>query len=292
MKTVLVTGATGSLGKSVVTALLNKNAAIQLAVLVRDASKAEELKAKGVDVRVGNYDDPQSLVAAFKGIDTLYFVSGSDIVKRSLQHENVVKAAKEAGVKHVVYTSFMRKNETASSPIALVAEAHIKTEQWLKASGLTFTILKHNLYMDMLPMFMGEKVLETGIIYQPAGEGKTAFTLRDDMAEVAAHVLTSSGHENKEYDITAEDAYSYSDVAAILSQVTGKPIHYVSPSAEEFNKTLSDAGVPMEYIGLFASFSEAIKQGEFEKTSTTIAQLTGKKPTSLTEFLKTIYATN
>jgi len=166
MSKILVTGATGGLGSAVVNALLAKTEASNIAVLVRDAAKVEALKEKGVNILVGDYSDFDSLVAAFQGIDKLYFVSGNDIHNRIPQQENVVKAAVAAGVKHVVYTSFQRKNETATSPIAFVAEGHLKTEEWLKASGLTYTILKHGLYTDLLPMFVGEQVLETGVIYQ------------------------------------------------------------------------------------------------------------------------------
>src|SRR6478752_3085182 len=122
MKQILITGATGQLGKEVVNALLKKTDAGAISVLVRDAAKAGDLKAKGIDIRVGSYDDEASLVKAFKGINTVYFVSSSEMANRSQQHENVVKAAKEAQVKHVVYTSFQRRNETASSPIAAIAE--------------------------------------------------------------------------------------------------------------------------------------------------------------------------
>lgn len=134
MSKILVTGATGGLGSAVVNALLAKTEASNISVLVRDAAKVETLKEKGVSVLVGDYSDFDSLVAAFQGIDKLYFVSGNDIHNRIPQQENVVKAAVAAGVKHVVYTSFQRKNETATSPIAFVAEGHLKTEEWLKAS--------------------------------------------------------------------------------------------------------------------------------------------------------------
>ena len=144
--------------------------------------------------------------------------------------------------------------------------------------------------MDMLPLFIGDKVLETGVIYQPAGEGKAAFTLREDMAEVAAHILTTDGHENKEYDITAHKAYSYYDIATIISNISGKTIHYSSPSVEEFNITLAGAGVPEMYIGLFAGFSQAISQGELNNTNSVIEELTGRKATSVEEYLRKVYS--
>ncbi|MFA8433257.1 MAG: SDR family oxidoreductase [Marinifilaceae bacterium] len=290
MTKILITGASGSLGKSVIKHLLNKVEAENIAVLVRNPEKLEDLELDGVDIRIGDYNNYESLLAAFKGIDKLYFISGSEFEGRSKQHENVVNAAKKVGIKQVVYTSFLRKDETAASPISFVVADHIDTETWLRESGVNYTILKHNLYMDMLPLFIGDKVLETGLIYQPAGEGKAAFTLREDMAEVAAHILTTDGHENKEYDITSDKAYSYNDIAAIISGITGKTVGYTSPSVEEFNKTLADAGVPTPFIGLFAGFSLAMEQGELDNTNSVIEQLIGRKATSVEEYLKEVYS--
>jgi NAD(P)H dehydrogenase (quinone) len=257
--------------------------------LVRDKSKVSDLLSKGVDVRQGDYNDYASLVKAFAGIDKLYFVSGSDVINRLQQHTNVVNAAGEAGVKHVVYTSFQRKNETETSPIALVAKSHIGTEKLLKASGLTYTILKHTIYTDMLPIFIGDQVTNTGTIFLPAGDGKMVFASRSDMAEAAAAILTTTGHENKSYEITGNVAYSYNDIAKIITELTGKKITYVSPAREVYQQELSKAGVPAEYIGIFASFSEAMKQGEFDVPDTTLEKLLGRKPTAPKEFLKAVY---
>lgn len=129
-------------------------------------------------------------------------------------------------------------------------------------------------------------------INQPAGEGKTAYTLREDLADLGVAVLTTDGHENKIYDAVANEAYSYSEIAKIITEITGKSIQYVSPSKEEYIKTLSAAGVPMEYVMLFASFADAIKQGEFEHTSNELETLTGLKPTSLKDYLTKVYSTN
>lgn len=289
MKKILITGATGQLGKEVVNALLKKTDTMAISVLVRDAAKAEDLKAKGIDVRVGSYDDEASLVKAFKGIDTLYFVSSSEIANRSRQHENVVKAAKDAQVKHVVYTSFQRRNETASSPIAAVSAGHLAAEEALKKSGMAYTILKHGLYMDMLPIFLGEKILESGQIYQPAGDGKTAYILRKDLAEAGAAILSTEGHENKIYEAYSGTTYSYPEIAKIIGSISGREISYVSPTADDYIKTLTAAGVPMEYAGMFAGFGEATRQGEFADTSNFIETILGRKPVTIEEYLKEVY---
>ncbi|MCE3229507.1 MAG: hypothetical protein K0S32_4058 [Bacteroidetes bacterium] len=287
---ILVTGATGHFGKSTIDFLLKKGiSAKQISALVRDEAKAEELKAKGVNLKIGNYDDYASLVTAFTGVDKLLLVSGSDIANRGKQQKNAVNAAKEAGVKHILYTSFERKNETETSPITFVAQSHIDTENQIKKSGMVYTIFRNNLYLDILPMFIGEKVVETGIFY-PAGETKSAFTLRQDMAEATANVLISEGHENKEYAISNTENISMGEVAKRIGEVTGKEVNYISPTQDMYVETLSKAGVPTEYIGMFAGFAEAIKLGEFSVQKTDLEYLLGRKPTSAKEFLKQIYS--
>ena len=289
MNKILVTGATGHLGKAVVENLLQRNEASNIAVIARDPAKLENLSQRGVDVRRGDYNDTASLVEAFRGIDKLYFVSSSDLQARGEQQLNVVKAAKEAGVKHVFYTSFQRKDETSASPIAFIAESHIETEKALLASGMKYTILRHGLYSDMLPMYMGEKVIESGVIYQPAGEGKVAFATRNDMAEAGAILLLGKDHENKTYNIAGSELISYHDVARFLSEITGKTITYVSPSAEEF-RTLLKSGVPEMYVNLFAGFAEAIRVGEFAAADPTLEKILGRKLVSVKEFLAGVYA--
>ena len=289
---ILITGATGHFGKATIDFLLKKGvSANAISALVRDEAKAGDLKAKGVNIKTGNYDDYASLLSAFKGVDKLLLISGNDVFNRLKQQENAVKAAKEAGVKHIIYTSFVRKNETETSPIAFVGKSHIETDKLIKASGIPYTIMLNGLYADVLPMFFGEKVLETGI-FLPAGNGLAAYTTRHDMAEAAANILTGTGHENKEYVITSNNNYSLHEAASIISELTGKQISYNSPTAEVYSSTLSGAGVPAEYIGFFAGFSEAIRQGEFETSSSDLEKLIGRKPTGLKEYFTTVYASN
>ena len=202
-----------------------------------------------------------------------------------------MNAAKQAGVKHILYTSFTRKNETGGSPIEVVAQSHIETEKLIKASGIAYTILKNALYADVLPLFLGDKVLETGV-FLPAGEGKVSFATRKDMAEAAAVILASLGHENKEYILAGDNNYSLNDVAVFLSELTGKEIPYTSPATEVYTETLTKAGVPLEYAGMFAGFGAAIAQGEFETVVTDLAALLQRKPTTLKEYLQSVYIKN
>ena len=288
MSKYLITGATGDLGRATLDALLQTVPAPEVAVLARDPAKATDLAALGVQVRQGDYNDYASLVQAFAGVEKLFLVSGNDIPNRVPQHTNAVRAAQEAGVKHVVYTSFQRKTEDGSSAAAFVADAHLATEKLLVASGLTYTILKNALYFEVLPLFMGP-VLERGLIYLPAGDGRAAYASRADLGAASAAVLTGTGHENQRYDLATAPSYTYADIARLLSDLSGKQIQYVSPTAEEFSTQLAAAGVPAEAIQLTAGFAVAIGQGEFDFPSPTLEKLLGHAPLSLREFLKATY---
>lgn len=278
------------MGSSTIDSLLKKGYfSTNIAALVRNEEKAVELKSKGIAIRIGDYDNYESLVQAFTGVEKLLLVSGTNLSNRKNQHENVIKAAKEAGVKHIFYTSFERKNDTETSPIAFIGKSHIETENLIKASGLTYTIFKNNLYLDALPMFFGDQVLTTGI-FLPAGDAQSAFASRNDMAEAIANVLTSEGHDNKVYSLSNTENISIQQIAEDLSEIVGKPINYVSPPNDVYVQTLKQAAVPAEYIRMFAGFAEAIKQGEFAAEKTDLEDLLGRKPATAKQYLAAVYA--
>ncbi|MCH7415056.1 SDR family oxidoreductase [Belliella sp. R4-6] len=286
---ILITGATGQLGQLTIENLLRKGVnPNEITALVRDKSKAEDLKSKGLKIKEGNYGDYESLKSAFQGVEKLLLISSSDTVNRSKQHENAVSAAIESGVKQLLYTSFFSNNPTDSSPISFVSESHLHTVKLIKESGTPYTILENNLYLEMLPIFFGEKVLENGI-YLPAGEGKGAFASRADMAEAIGNVLIEAGHEGKSYNFSNVENVSISDIADILSKITNKTVAYINPSKSEYESTLENAGVPSEYIGMFAGFSEAISNGEFETNKSDLEKLLKRKPLSAEVYLKKVY---
>ena len=284
---ILVTGSTGHLGKATIKFLLNKVPASQIAAFARDKDKAAEFTEKGIDVRIGNYNDYASLQEATKGIDTVLLISSADMADRVGQHINVINAAKENGVKHILYTSADVK-DINNSATGQIATDHAGTADYLRKSGVAYTLLNNNLYADVIPMFVGEKVLETGV-YFPGGEGKVPFATREDMAEAAAVVLTTGGHENKEYTIAGDVAYSFGDIAQLLSDITGKGIAYTSPTANEHARVLTAAGVPEFYVGMLGSFAKAIKNSEFDTQNTDLTTLLGRKPTALKEYLQSVF---
>lgn len=284
---ILVTGATGNLGKATVEFLVKKVPANQVAVLVRDEEKAADLKALGVNLRVGDYHDKDSLVKAFTGIEKVLLISSNDFNDRLGQQKRAVDAAKEAGVKHILYTGVSMQN-IENSALKQIMGDHYDTEKHILESGLDYTFLRDNLYADVIPMFIGEHVFETGINF-PAGDGKVPFSLRTEMAEAFANVLSSEGHENKIYEISNGKSYSFNDVAEALSAHSGKTVTYNSPSAADFSKALSEAGVPEAMIGFSLAFATGTKDGDFDIPNNHLEQLLGRKPSSLNEAIGQIY---
>ena len=285
---ILVTGANGHFGKATVEFLLQKGIpAGSIGALVRQEAKGAELKAKGVTIITGDYNNYASLVSAFAGAEKVLLVSGTELEQRSAQQENAVKAAKAAGVQHLVYTSVERRTDNESSPLAAVLNSHFHTEKVLKASGIAYTILRNNIYTDMLSMFLGPAVLEKGVFF-PAGDGAAGFALRSDMAEAAANILAGAGHENKDYHISGA-ALSFGRIAEILSDISGKKVPYHSPDAETYIKTVVEAGVPALYAGFFAGFGEGISRGELYPDHTDLPALLGRKPAGAEQYFRQVY---
>ena len=289
MEQILVTGATGQFGKAAIDFLLKKGIAPDnITALVRDEVKATYLKEKGVQIKIGDYNKSSSLDDAFRGITKLLFISTNDIMNRRHQHQNVVNAAMRQHVKHIVYTSFDRKNEANSSPVAFSNDSHIATELMIKNSKIPYTIMRNNLYMDYLLLFMGQQFQQTGI-YFPAGVANGSYATRNDMAEAAANVITEKGHESKEYVIANNEAISFPQLADLLTEIIGTKINYESPDLEGYKSALSNSGIPGDYINAFAAFAEAIKQGEFDVQNNTLEKLLGRKPQNASQFFKTIF---
>lgn len=290
---ILVTGATGQYGNKVLEHLLNKGVEAQhISALVRDAAKGQTLQDQGIELRVGDYADVDSLVQAFQGIDTLLLVSSNDrgaVENRTAHHLNAIQAARTAQVKQLVYTSFVTKPGFQDSAIAGFLTSHAQTEQAIRDSGLAYTILRNGIYLEMIPLFAGAQVAETGVILFPAQAGKASWVLRAELAEAAAHVLTTAGHENKTYVLANPEATSFQDIARDLSDRLGQDIRYQSPPVEEFQAILKQAGVPEAYIGLFTTWASAVAQGMMEVEDSTLATFLGRQPTTTAQFIAQVY---
>ena len=282
---ILITGATGGLGHETIDFLLTTTPAAEIAALVRDVSKATDLVKRGVDVRQADYFDYPALVQAFQGIDKVLLVSAVAFTDRLRQHRNVIDAAKEAGVKHLFYTSIQRSTHFVMQE---VTESDLATEAYLKASGLTYTILKNGYYFDGLGYLIGNEVPETEIRF-PAGEGKIAFIKRTELAAVTAALLTSEGHDNQEYTLSGSEAYSFHDIAREFSALTGRPIAYKSSELAPYIAQKVAAGFPEVLANFLAQWGAATKHGMLAGTHDTVERLLGRQSTSLREYLKTTY---
>jgi NAD(P)H dehydrogenase (quinone) len=286
---ILVTGATGHLGNAAIQSLLAKGVpANEITALVRDKNKAANLSELGVHLKTGNYNDYESLVEALEGVDKIFLISSNDMTSDPLiQHKNVINAAKENGVQHIVYIS-QEVNDDEQTAIPFVIKMHRATADYIKEAGFTYTIFNDTLYADSIGKFAGEGFLDKGIFF-PAGDGKVPFVPRTDIGEAAAVVLTTPGHENKTYAITANAAYSFEDIAGFLTDITGKKVAYLKPDLDTYSNALTNAGVPKELVGFFGAFSIAISNGEFDTQRSDLESILGRKPTELKEFLKITY---
>ena len=284
---ILITGATGHLGTAVIEQLLKKTSADKIAAFVRDAGKASELKEKGVDIRAGNYDDTDSLDKAVESVEKVLLISGGDADNGLEQHQNVVDAAKRAGVKCIAYTS--RNLKDRNTLVNDLMKRHFQTEDYIKQSGLSYAIFQNALYMDTIPQFVGgEKVFETGINL-PAGEGKVAYALRSEMAEAIANVLSEEGCKNKIYKFTGSEQSTFGDVAAALTELSDKKVEYTDVEKSTFETKMNERGVPDSAIQKIVGFITDIKNGQEEEVTSELGNQLGRKPTSLADGLRTLF---
>lgn len=283
---ILVTGATGQLGFAVIDFLLRKLPASQIAGLVRDENKAAALKAKGVGLRLGSYDDRASLDRAMQGVNKVLLIAGTDEANRVQQHRNVLEAAKKAGVPWLGYTSRTLKDRATMANKLM--EGHFQTEEDVKASGLAYSLFRNVLYLDTLPQFLGPNVLETGV-YLPAGTGKVAFALRREMGEAIANVLAAAAPARPVYELTGSAAYSFADVAAALAAISGHAVRYTDAQVPAFVQGLEARGLPAVAVGRIVGFMTDIKNGQEDAISPDLAQLLGRAPATLRAGLQEFY---
>lgn len=283
---ILITGATGHLGEAVISQLLNKMPASQIAALARDEQKAATLRAQGIDIRIGDYDSTALLNDAMKDIEHVLLISGGDAANSLEQHQNVVNAAKKAGVQGIAYTS--RSLKDRNSLANTLMERHFHTEDYIKASGLKYILFRNALYMDTIPRFVGEQVFDTGISL-PAGDGKVAFALRKEMGEAMANVLASGKFNDRTYSFTGSHSWTFQDVAGALSQLSGKSVPYTSITDEKFEERLSAQGLPPVMTQRITAFVKDIRNGQEAIITNEMAEVLGRTPASLLEGLPSLY---
>lgn len=273
-----ITGATGQLGRLVVEKLKQRANAEDLVALVRSPKKAADL---GIEAREFDYSKSGALVDALQGIDHLLLISGSEVGQRKAQHENIIKAAGEAGVKWIVYTSLLH---TDTSSLSLAGE-HLATEELLKASGIPHTILRNGWYTENYTVSVPGAV-EAGAFIGSAGDGKISSAAREDYAEAAAVVLTGKGHEGKMYELAGDVAYTLRDLAAEISRQTDKDIPYNNLSEEEYAGVLKSVGVPEGFAQAIAGWDIGVSKDDLFEDNKVLSGLIGRPTTTLAASVK------
>jgi NAD(P)H dehydrogenase (quinone) len=277
--TIAVTGASGHLGRLVVTGLLDQGVpAEQIVAAVRTPEKAADLAARGVQVREADYDRPETLKAALAGADRVLLISGNEPGRRLEQHQAVISAAQEAGVSLLAYTSIPRAD---TSPLML-AEEHRATEEAIAAAGLPFAFLRNGWYFENYGSSITHAA-ETGILAGGAGEGRVSAGSRADYAAAAVAVLTGEGQAGQVYELGSDEAWTYADLAAAISAAAGKPVTYQDLPLEENQAALLAAGLPETYAAVMADSDRGIAEGHLEVRSGDLARLIGRPATTLAQ---------
>ncbi|MDQ1595502.1 MAG: hypothetical protein QOH40_2058 [Arthrobacter pascens] len=275
--TIVITGATGQLGRLVVEALLSRNVpAGQIVAGGRDLAKIADLAERGVQVRRIDYDDAGSLRQAFTGAEKVLLVSGSEVGQRLSQHRNAIEAAKESGVSLIAYTSVANAESTAMQ----LATEHQATETALRDSGVPFALLRNGWYLENYTDQLSVQ-LQHGAVLGSAGDGRVSAAARADYAEAAAAVLISEGQEGKVYELGGDVPFTLSELAGEVSAAAGRPVKYQDLPAEQYTQVLVDAGLPEAYAAILADSDLGIARGDLLVTSGDLSRLIGRPVTPM-----------
>ncbi|GAA1119309.1 SDR family oxidoreductase [Kribbella jejuensis] len=275
-----ITGATGQLGSRIVSRL----AGVPLRLIVRDPARAPSVP--GASVARAAYGEHAALLSALDGVDVLMLLSATESADRVALHKATVDAAVAAGVQRIVYTSFVG---AAPGATFTFARDHWHTEQHIRSTGVDFTFLRDNLYLDFVPGFVGAD----GVIRGPAGDGRTAAVTRDDVAAVAAAVLRTAGaspapdqHSGATYDLTGPSAFTLAEAAALLTDAWGRTIRYEPETLDEAYRSRESYGAPAWEVAGWVTSYAAIASGELSHVSTAVRDITGVEPTSLEQYVR------
>ena len=280
--TILVTGASGHLGRLVVASLLARGVApAEIRAGARDTAKIADLAEQGVQTVRLDYTDAASLASAVDGVERVLLVSGSEVGQRVAQHAAVISAAAEAGVAQLVYTSAPR----ATTSDLVLAPEHKATEEAIAASGLPATILRNNWYTEN---YVGNvaQVAESGVLSASVGDGRVASATRADFAEAAAVVLTTDGHVGQVYELGGDVAWNFSDLAVALGEVAGREVVYTPLTTEEHAAQLAGFGLDEGTIGFVTALDANIRDGALAEVTGDLSRLIGRPTTPLLEGLR------
>lgn len=296
MSRIVITGASGNYGRGVTDRLIAQGRAADLILITRKPEKLADRAAQGCTVRYGDFDKPETLAEAVQGADKMLLISGTRVGARVVQHKAAIDAAAAAGVKLIIYTSFIGIDDPANP--AEVRHDHIETERLIRASGCNWTMLRDAHYADAMILMAGPGVIQSGKWFSNAGEGREAMVWRDDCIESAVAVLTGAGHEGQIYNITGPDLQTFGEVAAIMAEVTGRPVEHVSLDDEGQYAMFDAMGVPrrpvddLEVAGIpwnsddMVSFGRAIREGFLELCTDDVERLTGRKARSVRQMIE------
>ncbi|MEG6216728.1 SDR family oxidoreductase [Enterobacter quasihormaechei] len=280
---IAITGATGQLGQLVIEELLKTVPASQIVAIVRNPAKADALSQRGMVVRQADYTDQAAFTTALNGVDKLLLISSSEVGQRAAQHQNVINAAKAAGVKLIAYTSLLHAD---TSPLGLHVE-HVETEKALAESGVPYTLLRNGWYTENY-LASVPPALEHGVFIGAAGEGKIASATRADYAAAAAKVVSEEGHAGKVYELAGDSAWTLSELTAELSRLSGKPVAYQNLSEADFAAALKGTGLPAGLADMLADSDTGASKGGLFDNSRTLSKLIGRPTTPLAESIKSI----
>ena len=271
-----LTGVTGAIGRLAADALADAD--VPFRMLARSPERAP--RYPGSSVHAATYSEREAVLTALDGVETLLMVSAAENAERLREHEAFVDAAAEAGVRHIVYTSFFGAAPDATFTLA---RDHYATEQRIVASGMRHTFLRDNLYLDFAPYLVGDD----GVIRGPAGDGRAAMVARADVARVAVEALTHpADHVDVTYDLTGPEELTLAEVAETLSARTGRPVSFHDETLEEAYASRAKWGAPDWQVDAWVSTYTAIAAGELAGVTDTVERVTGRRPLSLDELLR------
>ena len=278
---IVVTGASGQLGRMVIEELLHKLPAGQIVAVVRSPDRVQDLADRGVQVRQGDYDQPETLKAALKGADKLLLISSNQVGRRFEQHKAVIEAAKRAGVKLLAYTSILHAD---TSPMGLAGE-HKQTEALLKASGIPLVLLRNGWYTENYTASI-PAALQHGVFLGSAGDGRIASAARADYAAAAAAALLRDDQAGKVYELAGDEAYTLSGLAEEVSRQSGRTVTYKNLSEADFKAALIGAGLPEWVAGMLAESDIGASKGGLFDDQRQLSRLIGRPTTPLASLVK------